>query len=264
MPESTLSLTLSELEQLAGSEFGYGRGKDGGEQTWSAVQQADITEAVEDGLRDFYFPAPIQGIKYEWTFLRPVGRFTLADGEAVVPLPDDFGGPEGNVTVSTASEDAFLPVEFRNEEFVRAKHSEFPSTTGRPQVVSIQVLADLTPARSNRHQLYVWPTADKDYTLKLQYYLLPSYLTTINPYPYGGAIHAETLKAAILAAVERKLQDTPGKYALRFQQRLSASVALDKRFKPRDLGINVDHSDGTEYLSRLGRRSGQTWTVTTE
>jgi hypothetical protein len=108
----------------------------------------------------------------------------------------------------------------------------------------------------------VWPFADEDYTVEFTYYLIPDALSGAAPYAYGGAAHAETILASCKAAAERDLDDiTDGPQMRNFRERLAASVAHDRRFKPQHLGYNADRSDRRGW--RDGRRHGWDGAVAT-
>lgn len=242
MAESTLNLTLTDLESEVGSYCGWGRDPKG----WTERQQQDITACVSTALRKFYFSAkvgdePVHG----WTFLKPVATITILSGQTTVPLPDDFGGFEGMVTVgNTGTGGGYWPIKQQHEERIRALYAACQTTTGRPQMYAeTQRKSGPNNVRSNRSDFLIWPITDADYTLNVPYYVLPDYLTTNNPYPYGSAGHAETMKAAARSAAELYLDNMPGPETANYMQSLAASISYDRRHQPKTLGVNTDQSD---------------------
>lgn len=252
MSESTLSMGLGDLESEVGLFLGYGRGADAGDTAWTTYQQGIITSVVKSGVRQFYFPPPLEGesVSYDWSFLKPMAALSLNSGLDYVDLPDDFGGLEGRITCTPQGSSAFWPVDVTGVGRVYAKLTEYPSTTGRPVVACVEPLRDTGASRSSRSRLKVWPTADQAYTLKFQYYLQPDALTDALPYAYGGLLHAETVLESCLSIAEQRLDDSASVHTLKFQERLAASINADRKLKPQKLGYNRDLSDGPEPAFR--------------
>ncbi len=250
MPEPTLNLPRKELHSQIGDFAGYGFGPDFGDAEWSDTQFLRIRRSTDAGLRMFYFTREMEGVPgaYSWSFLRPTSTITLASGATMALLPDDFGGLETKVIpASTSGESEFgIPVVGVGEMYTARAAS--PNRVGRPQMAAIEPMRGVSPEESSRYTLQIDPTSDADYTLQIWYFLLPDALTTIRPWVYGGAAHAETIKAACRAAYERDY-DGGGNGAewQRFVEQLRASIAYDRRLKPLTIGRNRDMSDGYEF-----------------
>lgn len=254
--ESTLSLNVDALKAEAGSFLGWGRGAVYGETTWDDSQERDLKSCVETMLRRFYFQATAdpRDMAHKWTFLQPVATVALTSGEQSAPLPDDFGGFEGIATVSTTTSAAFWPVRQISEEMIRSRYALSTSIAGRPLFIAERQIKGTTPLRSNRSELYVYPEPDADYTISVAYCILPNYLTAANPYPYGGAAHAETMKAGIRAAAELLFDNEPGPESANYMQALASSIAYDRRHQPKTLGLNTD--PGVFHGNRAGWPTG--------
>lgn len=254
MSESTLNLSIDDLRSETGAFLGWGRDKT----KWSSRKQDDIKACVETALRKFYFqaqPDP-RDPNHKWTFLRPVADITLAISTdttsldhgypvaALATLPDDFGGFEGEASVSQVGlSGGFWPLKIVSEEMIRVKYAAFPVISGRPVAIAERQVRGTNINRSNRSDLVVYPLPDNPYTLHVPYYILPNYLTSDYPYPYGGAAHAETMKAACRAAAELFMDNSPGPENANYSQCLKASIQYDRRHQPKSLGINSDTSD---------------------
>lgn len=260
MPESTLNLTYTDLKGQTGLFLGYGQGTDFGEPAWTAGQSGVIVSLVRSGLRQFYWPPPLEqgGSSYDWSFLKPVSEFTLASGTHVVPLPDDFGGFEGELAFTQDGTSPFMPLPLTGIGHVDAKFAMFGTSTGWPQLAAVEPIKGTTPTAGQRFQLKVWPTAADTYTIRAAYYLLPDALTGAQPNVYGGAQHAETVLASCRAAAEVCLDDQIGPQWQNFMQKLATSVSIDRRLKPQVLGYNGDRSDDRER--RRWRRNPYTVT----
>lgn len=239
MAESSLSLGFSDLRSEIGYFLGYTR--DSG--NWSAGEITEINAVLSAGLRQFYFPPPLgQGLPHEWSFLRPITTIPTVADTSDYTLPDDFAGMEGDMTFA-ASDNVAGPVEIVGEHQIRKLREGNTSSSGIPRFGSVRPkTTDGTTGQ--RFQLNLWPTPDAVYTLYYRYKLLPSALTSIAPYPYGGAPHAETLKASCLAAAEIDIDDEKGPRWAHFQAMLAASIAHDRLAQPPEkLGYNGDYSD---------------------
>lgn len=242
--ESTLSLKKSDLEAEVGLFLGYGRGEEHGDSAWTNKQQAAIESCVKSGLRQFYFPPPIDGRVHDWSFLKPVRSVTYADGERTVELPDDFGQFEGMITVATADGTTVTePVPIVGEGMIRQQYAKLPEATGRPALAAVRPKKGTGAERGQRFELFLFPQADEDYTLTFAMYLVGEALTGERPYAYGGGAHAETILESCLAIAEQRLDDAIGVKTAKFMERLAASIALDRRVKPQHLGYNGDGSD---------------------
>lgn len=258
MAESTLSLALDDLRAVVGHFLGYGRGGSGqtlyGETTWTTAQINDIAQCVKAGLRQFYYPPVVPGVSqsnYQWSFLRPTATITLGSGYSRTNCPDDYNGMIGRVTASSSSTSVqSWAIEKTGEGIVREAFAKSPSMTGRPLLIAERPLKGETALSGQRWELYVYPTADMDYTFQVPYSVLPDYLTGSAPYCLGGASHAETIKASCLAIAEQEMDDQMGVNTAKFMERLAASISEDRKLKPASIGYNGDRS---VYRGRDGR-----------
>jgi hypothetical protein len=246
--ESTLNLAFYDLANEVSSWLGYpddilrlNQATLVGQQK----QQANVLQRVlKAGLRRFYNPGPMDnGVPTDWSFLRPIATITIGAAQTGVQLPDDFGGIEGDVTIQPTIELVWWPLPVRNDGYILKQQSLFPQMVSRPLMCAVTPLKDQGVNQSQRWQLMIFPTTDQAYNLQFRYYILGECLSGARPYAYGGAGHAETLKAACLAAAERELNDMIGPMEQYFQERLVASMALDRKTKAQNLGYNGDNSD---------------------
>lgn len=239
--ESTLALANDDLVVEVAAYLGWGRTSS----AWDADQLATLASLVRSGLRAFYFPPPIPPMTqgWEWSFLRPTVMITLLSGAESTVFPDDFGGLDGDLAFSGT--DSALPVEMPDTGAgsIYQKRALYPTTTGRPQMSAIVPKKKTTDVRGQRFELIYWPKPDRDYHIILPYFIVPDALTAAHPYHYGGAAHAETILESCLAQAELKLDDARAIHQQAFLERLAASIAVDRRFKPANLGQNVDRSD---------------------
>lgn len=254
MAESTLSLTFDELMSATGLYLGYGQGDKAGDKAWTTRQEALLKTFVKSGLRQFYFPPPIDrsGVSYEWSFLRMPATLVLPEGDNSFDLPDDFGGFDGRLQVEPIDTEIGLEVALVPIGKVRKLRSELSTATGHPMYACPDPKKGTTGTRGQRFTLEVYPTANQDYNLLCSYHVHPDALDGSRPYAYGGVVHSETIKASIKAIAERELDNIKEgpEYGF-FMQRLATSISQDRKLKPMELGFNGDQSN--RLYSRTGR-----------
>lgn len=235
MAESTLTLSMNDLTGEAGSFLGWGRDP----ARWSARKLEDLNAVLATALRRFYFQAG-----HEWTFLKPRATLALVAEEKAIPLPEDFGGFEGDAMIAlSGSSGGYWPIRQVAAEQIRAQYALTDTVTGRPMYFADEPRRGVTEVRSSRNNLLIYPLPDNAYSFECTYSILPEFLTERNPWPYGGAAHAETLKAGVRAAAELYEDAEAGPQTANYVQSLKASIDYDRRHQPKTLGVNVDRSD---------------------
>jgi hypothetical protein len=259
LAEPTLQLSVDDIEAKLGVFAGWGRGLvigsiAAGDRAWSPYEQAVITDARSSGLRRFYYPTAIEGMAqaHQWSFLKPTCTLALASGAQTIPLPDDYGGFEGQLTVLTQTQTA-QPwiIEWSNAPLLRQKYSFLPNTIGPPMFAAEDPLKGTGPTQGQRSQLLIFPAADQNYTLQGNYRINPDNLTSgTYPYAYGGPEHIETILESCLAVMEERLDDMSGNHAAAFARRLVASIGMDQSKQPKKFGKNIDRSDQRRAWSR--------------
>lgn len=259
MAESSLSLKFTDITGEVGLFLGYGRGSDNGDSPWSSQQQAAIESIVRSGLRQFYFPPPLEdgGSSYDWSFLKPFTSLAIASGQSVVPMPEDFGGFEGQISVTSGNSTRPWPINLFNEGQVVQAYAKTPTASGPPIMAALRPLKGTGDKRGQRYDLYVYPLTDQAYTLLFAYYLLAEALSGTRPYAYGGMSHVETILESCLAIAEQRLDDASTVHTAKFMERLAASISSDRRNKAQTLGYNRDRSD--EVHSQWDRRGRLGW-----
>ncbi len=250
MAESTLSAKFKDLTGEVGFELGYGRGADNGDPTWNTEQQNAVTRCTKGALRRVYFCG------YQWTFLQPTKTLSLPSGANTIPLPDDVGGLEGNIFITSPTGTLWWSLMIGNIGDVYQHEADYPTSTGRPEYACVEPYRAPTALSSDRQQLHFWPLANTDYTIKVRYYIRPDYLDGSFPYAYGGPEHTETFLAAARAVAELVLDGiADGPMEMHFQRVLEQSKIIDQRLKPQTLGYNGDRSDYKD--ARYGGLAGR-------
>ncbi len=249
--QPTSAAQLGDLQAEAASFVGWGRGPDNGDRVWTTAEQNEINALVKSAVSMFLYPAPVAGVPCDWSFLMPMAEIALPSGEHLIYLPDDFGGFKGKIVLTTTSSTICGFVPLTHEGVIRMNYAADPNSTGRPSLAAEVPLKGTTRQSGQKFQLEFWPLADTDYIVTFPYSVVPDVPTAALPNLYGGPAHAETYKAAVRAAAEQYLDNQRGIEWQNFQERLLASIALDRRSQPRNLGYNGDGSD-RDRRGRLG------------
>lgn len=243
MAESTLAAQLSDLQQRVTAFMGWPN------PPTDSQMIAALREIVAEGIRQVVVPPPLQegGPSYDWSFLHPTSTLDFPQNATAINLPDDFGGCEGPITIQTTATTAQpWRIEWRNEGQIRQMYAQAPQVTGPPMFASVSPLRNPGGQQGQRWELLIYPGADQDYTLQVQYYILPDYLTGATPYPYGGAAHASLYLESCLAIAEQYQDDAMSIHTIKFKERLAASIGQDRKNKPQKIGYNGDRSDRIE------------------
>lgn len=236
--ESTLNLKKGELESKLGFQFGFGVGSAAGGAAWNAKQSFQITDCLESGLRRVYHCG------YNWSWLKPFKDLTLTSGNTTLELPEDFGGIEGDIALADSASDPFKPVKLTNAGTVQQLYASAPTSTGRPQFMSLRQVTRPDNYKSNRQELYIFPESDATYTVRIQYYLLPNMLDGTHQFAYGGSSLTETILESCHAVKEERYDNVVnGPHAQAFARLLSQSIRMDARNKAQWYGETADRSD---------------------
>lgn len=191
--------------------------------TWDAQQTVDMQEIIDSGYRSFLYPDLEK--PYVWTFLRPTTTLSLVAGTRTYDLPADFGVlTQDGFTYPNSS--GITRIERVRETELRAHYAK-EDLSGDPKYAAIHPKTQVT-GEPHLKQVSFYPVPDLARTLTYKYAVVPDMLNSVNLYPVGGAIHAETLLQACLAAAERKMNDADGIHNQRFKQLLAVSMRLDQ------------------------------------
>lgn len=257
MAESSLSLTNNEYRVATARHLGYGTDFD----ALAADEQSAVDDCISRALRVFYFSTPgPNGVTYQWTFLRPMGTLTTTSGTWEYELPSECGGIEGDITYVTTT-GSYCGIPLVSEYKIREKRQTVVGQTGSPQMAAVRHKAH-SGTKGQRLEVLFWPTPDAAYELEYRMVAYPNAITPESPWPYGGAVHAQTLLQGCLAQAELSRDGTMGVQTAAYEKLLAASVSADSQLqRPEYLGYNGDNSDRMGSVgSRLRRpNSGVTY-----
>jgi hypothetical protein len=173
-------------------------------------------------------------------------------------LPDSFSGELlGPLTYHPGLNESYIPVEVVDERLLRLNR-QFTDTTAAPWKAAL-LPKTFDPTAGERWQITFFPLPDEVYQFTYRYRIHPDKITTTNKYPWGGMLHGETIRLAVLAAAELDRQDGAGHYTQLFEQSLQRSIMRDNDNSPDSMGIITDPSEGlfedSAAWSRIDRGS---------
>lgn len=257
MTESNLSLGYIDFAQDVGHLLGYGQDVP----AFTAEQLADVNWAISAGLRRFYSPSPVEGEVHRWAFLEPMATLKT---EAKVPdydLPDDFGGIIGKMTWGES--EGYIPIPVVGEGKIRERR-QTAHGNAKPQIVAIRPKAH-DPEKGQRFEALFWPTPDAEYNLTYRYTALLQKLTEAAPYPPGGMLHGETIRAAILwAAAEKFVEDEKESKRADYLDLLRSSIITDRRTNTPEMFLGTYGDTDTDSVHRHGVHHHHDYHVTYE
>ena len=249
--ESTLSLNRTQLRRAVARYLGVSRNS----ADWASdpYLEEDINDIVASGERSFYQPVrlPNESSVHAWSFLRPVLPLPIVANTADYDLPDDFAGFIDPYLSFVAADDQWHSVELTNVVRIqRKRQTEDLAPSDEPELAAVnQKTVDQTGGQ--RYEIMLWPSPSTAATLTAPYYSNPFAITDAAPYPLGGQPHAETLLESVLAAAELHENDTRDIHRVTFQERLAASIALDRKLTTtKDFGYNGDSSMRPRIIER--------------
>lgn len=157
-------------------------------------------------------------------------------------LPDDFGGLDGDMIYPEASNRP--NVRIIGEGKIRSLRIS-TSSRSDPLYAAIRPKKQTVTTTGQRFEIMFFNVPQVARTLSYKMLVLPELLVTSTiTHPYGGAMHSETILASCLAVVESQEDDTRGVKWQEFQDRLAASIQIDKKMISAEyFGYNSDNSD---------------------
>lgn len=249
MTTSTLEITRVELVRAVAHEWGYDPA------TVDATELNDINDSIQSGERNFYRPPILAHLgektSHKWSWAQPILTLPLKANQADYELPDLFGGLVGSLVFASDSNALGLRLRFTGIGEILADRQQTGGTaTGQPDRFAIYP-APADGTKAQRQFASFWPTPDAGYIVQGPYFITFNAVTSTAPYPMGGQPHAETLRAACLAAAEMESTKQQGPRYAAFLQELAASVSFDRSVSgPHNFGYNGDHSGPRGTLRR--------------
>ena len=272
MAEAQISTSYDDLQQSAAVERGWTTTI----ASWTAPNTLHFGEALERGLNRFWYAEVVsseyrrkagqalEDVKpeqqvdhYEWSFLRKSDTSTLAlaDGDFNYTMPDDFSGVivDGSLTWNTAGEEK-KPLD-QIDPGAMASMRAAENSSGSPLYFCLRPVAFVT-ATGTRWEMEVYPTPDSAVdtkVLRFDYQAVPAVPSATGEFPLGGALHGQTIRAAVLAELEKIIDDDPqGVHEVAFQRLLQSSIRIDRQVKIGMGGTRVAYPVANLPDARLG------------
>jgi hypothetical protein len=223
--EADLGVTYGQLRSEIARYLGWTRDFT----EWTTEESATIEDLIRNGLRQFYWPGPLQdGNTIRWSFLSPQATITLADANSVYQLPADFGGNARSFSYEADS--AIPPPTEISEQQIRLLRSS-KGEWGSPSYFAIRPKSS-TGMAVQTWEIVFYPTPRTAHTLTYRYDIVPPMLSELAPYPLGGAMHAKTIIESCLALAEEWSSDKSGLHRERFAAYMANSAKIDGSMAP--------------------------------
>jgi hypothetical protein len=172
-------------------------------------------------------------------------------------MVDGFGGFTDPYLSFSVDYQMWYPVKLTGPEQILAmRQTDAYGSENQPLFAAVTASPLTMGTAGQRWALMVYPAATEAGVISGKYYVLPSTISDNTYYPFGGQPHAETLIQSCLAAAERLMNDERGIHQAQFQERLLASVKLDKDLTtPKLFGYNGDKSGWQPPIGNSHARS---------
>ena len=168
----------------------------------------------------------------------------------IYALPDDFGYMVDDPAYDTDETPGVL--QNRSVAWIRGQESGEGTHTGTAYSYAVAP-RKFTPRTGQRYDLLVYRIPATNRTMRFRYRVNPDAGGTSLEYPYGGAMHADTILKCAKAAAEEHMEDKGPYWQERADQAMASSIDHDAQNKPKNLGIMLDNSDDiSPVLNRRG------------
>ena len=227
---ATLQIDYDVLRREIGRFANSGRSAS----DWDSTQETDIEDALQKGLRRFYWPeleipnpnGPADKEVYHWSFLQERFPLNLVAGAYRYDLPQSFNRMAEDFVYSDGSKQ--FPLERVSDRQLRSLRST-ENKQGPPRYYAISSRVAM-PGKYQQHEVSFYPTplAAAEVTGILE--IDPPATSSTEPYVLGGAMHAETVLESCLAAAELIFfpETGPGIHAQQFERCLRRSIEADR------------------------------------
>lgn len=188
--------------------------------------------------------------EHDWSFLYPAATLSVSSAAEATDLPTGFGWMEEAFCYAPDSGVGLTTLDEISWEAMRAMKAAGSDATGPPRYFAI-VAKTFVAATGQRHQVMWYPIPAADYTMQYRYRAEAAAMTNDSDYALGGQVHQLTILQAAKAMAEQSKDGAPGQQWAIYRGRgeqvggmLARSMRLDLIHRARNLGLNLDRSDG--------------------
>ena len=226
---SGYGLSYADLKRYVSRYLGYDYNN------LNTLQTQDVNDAIQAGYRRFLDPPPTErnGLAHQWSFLQNIVTLNLVADQYVYNLPSDLQSVKGTVTFSSPSSLYRAQVtQISENDLRRLREADMPEHKW-PYHFALRYNS------SGQPDMLFYPTPSESYAVEFSYHVRKAALGSGGTI-LGGDVHAETVLAACLAAAERLMEEASGVHEQQFQERIRASIDVDKRSSASFFGYNGD------------------------
>ena len=212
------------IRRAVGFLLGFGR--DPADWSSEGADSLVVDDTIREGLMMAYQPpATGEGYVHQWSWLKPVYEFSTEADEEDYTLPENFEEWEGDIFFASTETHRYSPLQ-RTTPGRLIEMMQADSTTQHPQWFAL-FPSDADGTTTQRWKLRLYPTPDAVYALVGRYVAAQAMLSAGAPYPLGPRSFSYTVHLACMAAAEAKVNDAPGPWTAKFEQRIMADISAD-------------------------------------
>lgn len=240
----TLAVSYGDLKKSVAHYLGWDPSN------LSEYQSGVVDSCIQSGVRRFYYPPQMEGVdpNFEWSFLRQNGALSVTAGTDSYQLPNGFGRIAGQLVVRGEPAPSIPVIPFGDLSRMRQT-----GHTGRPRFAAVAAEQSFG-TRGQMKRLYLFPKPDADIVLDFVCDADTGKLDPVSrPFPLGGAMFAELVTEACLAAAENNVNDTREIHSDNFNQLLVSMIARDRKSSAQVFGPVGDKPHRRGPLNLLER-----------
>ena len=203
----------------------------------TAQQREEVDMCVQSGVRNFYYPAALNG--GDWSFLTLEGSLAVEEGNGEYLLPDGIGNISGQMYFDASEQRrGVVIVPFGDIQMMRRN-----PVSGAPRFAAV-VSTNRIGGKGQMRRVHFYPTPDKAYMLTFRADADTGKLDAERrPYPLGGHAYSEIILESCLAVAEQRVNDEVGIHTQNFNQHLEAAINRDGRSGAQNFGQMGDSHD---------------------
>lgn len=271
MAAPSLGLTFLDLQVRVAEYLRVADYSGGTATTPTDAHDLDLVKRIiNDGWRSFVSSNPL------WQWLTPTFNIQFDPDGSTSRTVDDSSFPDGlrdRTTPRSAryympsgfygqmlsrftyeKDGPLVTIEMVSENVIRENHSG-AQAAGDPYLAAVRplpALADLSDDTNPRWEAVFYPSPESEDFVTARCRIFPQRLVNDNDRHAAGFQFDDAVLAACLAEAEKQREDdTSNEKQRQYQLALQQAVAIDRKSKPRFMGYNYDHSDGTPRPRRL-------------
>lgn len=188
---------------------------------------------------------------HRWSFMQRFATIATVVDQSAYDLPDDFGSWIGEPTTAVGGGRISIVREAQIRQLLSSE-----GLTGQPNYAALRKTS-VGGVTKQASEIVIYPIPDTVQDIIVEYMPNTVTLTDDAQYPPGGLEHAETVLSYCFYTLAQRTSKGIQEAAMYVQDRLTASIAIDKESgAPTSEGVWVD-DDGRFNMASLSRFIGR-------